>query len=503
MSTQTRELDYSFAGFSPSDEQRRICEAVAYGTGNLAISAVAGSGKTTTILLAVHFIPLGMSSIYVVFNKHNAISANEKFKKSGMAQIASTLHSLGYRNLMAGVRPALKLTENKYSSRVYDWAKNMRFSSDSERDTFVESVRNLIDGVRLKNVDFSKDSEIIRVAEQYGHYVDPDIIQAVRSLLDDGYREAIQTGRIDFTDMIWVPIHGNMTCKQFDFVLVDEAQDLNELQIEFVRRTIAPGGRSMFVGDRKQSIMGFAYSDTQSFVHILEAFNAELYPLTTCYRCPTTHIDAAALYAEMQPRDGAPEGEIISGKGSDFVIKEAQPGDLIIGRYTAPLVSLCLRFISNRIAAKVRGKDIGRGLASLARNVVGNANYEDFEMLYDNYLREQQRILKRKANAETAIERFMERAESLYILWAGSGCKTLPELLQYIDSIFSDDTAVIVLSTIHRAKGLEADRVYIYGAESLPAYRPYHTEEQKQQERNLHYVALTRAKKKMGLVSAD
>jgi DNA helicase-2/ATP-dependent DNA helicase PcrA len=72
--------------------------------------------------------------------------------------------------------------------------------------------------------------------------------------------------------------------------------------------------------------------------------------------------------------------------------------------------------------------------------------------------------------------------------------KTVKDVTDSIDSMFvKDKTEGIRLSSIHKAKGLEADRVYILHPEKLP-HPMAKTEEAQRQEWNLKYVAITRAK---------
>jgi ATP-dependent exoDNAse (exonuclease V) beta subunit len=73
-------------------------------------------------------------------------------------------------------------------------------------------------------------------------------------------------------------------------------------------------------------------------------------------------------------------------------------------------------------------------------------------------------------------------------------------LIEYIEQIFSDGESAINLCTIHRAKGLEADRVWIIDPKSLPHIWKGQKAWQKEQEDNLLYVALTRAKKQLFIV---
>ena len=63
----------------------------------------------------------------------------------------------------------------------------------------------------------------------------------------------------------------------------------------------------------------------------------------------------------------------------------------------------------------------------------------------------------------------------------------------------SDKQEAVLLSSIHRAKGLEAERVFLLFPDTLP--HPKATQEwAKAQEFNLKYVALTRAKKDLFFV---
>ena len=69
--------------------------------------------------------------------------------------------------------------------------------------------------------------------------------------------------------------------------------------------------------------------------------------------------------------------------------------------------------------------------------------------------------------------------------------ETLKERLQ---GLFADESAAVWLSSIHKAKGLESDRVFILRPDRIELKHKNMRGWQIEQERNLHYVALTRAK---------
>jgi superfamily I DNA/RNA helicase len=81
----------------------------------------------------------------------------------------------------------------------------------------------------------------------------------------------------------------------------------------------------------------------------------------------------------------------------------------------------------------------------------------------------------------------------------GENSRTIPELLRVIDDLFDERRAGVTLATIHKSKGLEADRVYWLNASQCPAQWAKQ-DWQKQQERNLCYVAATRAKRELVLI---
>ncbi|MBQ2866254.1 MAG: UvrD-helicase domain-containing protein [Clostridia bacterium] len=70
---------------------------------------------------------------------------------------------------------------------------------------------------------------------------------------------------------------------------------------------------------------------------------------------------------------------------------------------------------------------------------------------------------------------------------------------------YDADADAVTLMTIHSAKGLEFDNVFLCGAEEgiFPSYRSMESSEQMEEERRLCYVAMTRARKKLYITSAE
>ncbi|NJM00643.1 MAG: ATP-dependent helicase, partial [Synechococcaceae cyanobacterium SM2_3_2] len=287
-------------------------------------------------------------------------------------------------------------------------------------------------------------------------------------------------------------------------MLVDEAQDLSRAQLDLVLKLPSDTGRMVFVGDPQQAIFGFAGSDDQSWTRIQEAIYPTHFPLSITYRCPQSHVRLAKnLVPQIEAKDDAPKGEIHVIPPQD-IKKTTQPGDLILCRFTAPLVGLCLKLVIHHgIPAKVRGRDIGSLLTALVKEVS-----TQFPRSFISDLEEYVGIQTERYEQEgrdAAIESLNDRANALKACFDvfGRTHTSIPDFCQQIETLFDDEAPLsqhVILATIHRAKGDEADRVFLLKSDAMPATFLAEKEWQIQQERNLLYVALTRSKGSLYLV---
>ncbi len=281
-----------------------------------------------------------------------------------------------------------------------------------------------------------------------------------------------------------------------DGALVHNCQDLSAAQLDLVLKLRAPGGRMLFVGDPKQAVYGFAGADSESFERIIERTSATVLPLSICYRCPATHIKLAqAIVAEIEAKEDATEGivEDIKPNAVHEMIKE---GDLIISRCTAPVVKLCIELIAKRIPARVRGRDIGKALTTIVRDVAKHPefSFDKFGYYLEEYADIRLNKLKQKRNSEAQIESFSDRIQGIEVCYEAFNAKSLGDLQREIEALFSDSRSSVILSTVHRAKGLENERVFILEPDKLPLRWIGQQKWQLEQEFNVKYISLTRAK---------
>jgi DNA helicase-2/ATP-dependent DNA helicase PcrA len=502
--------------YAPSSYQAAIFDFVARGQGNIMSLAVAGAGKSTSLVSAVKIAAQSARHVLALaFNVEAKDALTEKL--AGTDVRVKTVHGHGYAAIgFTFGWKNVSVDEGKYRDLVDNYIAEFDVSqtlagddcSAEENKAIADNgypraaILKLIDLARLDLLDaHSREfgSELRRIARHHDVDVDPVLGQ----LVTDVVRLAMQWGaehprRVDFTDMVWLPTVRRLRPWTADWIFVDEAQDISKAHRELIRSSMKRDGRVLFVGDPKQAIYGFAGADADSFEAIIREFECTVLPLSVCYRCPTSVLDLAReIVPQIEARPGAPEGAVRSSS-TDAFIDDAQRGDMVLCRLNAPLLSLAFKLIGAGVSAAVRGRDIGKGLAKVI-DTCSRGGFARFGMELESWeSREKDQARARfGARSEDALaarlEAIEDQAECIRVILSSSGAKSAGALKDAIERLFADGDPAVVLSSVHRAKGLEATRVFIAKPERLgkawPNSRPWMVE----QERNLEYVAYTRA----------
>lgn len=484
-------------GFTPSTYQASIFDFILFGEGDGLVNAVAGSGKTTTLVQAAKL--LTQPALFVAFNKHIADTLAAKL--AGTPMIAKTIHSIGMACVLKQLGGTVKpVDDRKYRKLAKQTVWSFMRQPGQAQEEAVNTLTKLANFARLTLTDPTDRDALYAMIEHFGiECNDPAILRellaALPGVLKDGQRLAEREHVIDFTDMIYLPHVWNLQPPQMPWVFVDEAQDLNAAQRELVLRCRAEGGRMIFVGDPRQAIYGFAGADSDSFWTIQQRTGGKLLPLSICYRCPASHLDLAReIVPEIEARPNAPVG-ILEDVSENELADKLQAGDMILCRLTAPLVKQCIDLIMRRIPARVRGRDIGKQLTDVVRNVqlLTGYDWEQFGTFLDFYLSEQIGKLSQREGTESQIESLTDRVEAVRVCWQSFGAETANDLCAQIEGLFDDGRPYVLLSTVHRAKGLENGRVFILKPERMPLVFPRQRDWEATQEQNLRYVAFTRA----------
>ena len=281
----------------------------------------------------------------------------------------------------------------------------------------------------------------------------------------------------------------SQTSKSSAGLIAHNCQDLNKAQIELALSACKIGGRIIAVLDNFQAIYKFRGADESVLENLKTRLVPKELPLPICYRCPKKVVLAAQEFVpDIQPFDKAPEGEITNLSIHDLR-KTAQIGDYIISRYNAPLIKHCLNFLKHGVPANILGRDIGFNLLYLIKKSKKKTVRDFLKWLTKWEKQEKEKLLDKYPNAST--ESISDKVECLTNLCEDTS--TLDEVKKNIDKLFKDNEEknIVLFSSIHRIKGKETNRVFVL-ADTLNA--------SSQEELNLHYVAITRAKKHLYMV---
>lgn len=450
--------------------------------GNAIVEAVAGSGKSTTI---IHGMKKAKgSSVILVFNK----SIAEELKGKGVN--ARTFHSLVFGAVMQA-----KGQRNPDMNKLRDICrKQLSFDENKLYGTFAQKMVGLGRNMGIGCLVPDTTEEWVAIADH--HDLEPEHeeadfgegIEVARKLFD----LCINDPRVDFDDMLYFAVKDQIALPKFDFVFLDEAQDTNPIQRAIVRKVMRPGARLVAVGDPAQAIYGFRGASSDALESIAKEFNCSTLPLSITYRCPTSVVKYAQQWVpHIQARDNAPEGKV-THLGTKWEPSIFQDQDLVVCRKTAPLISMAFKLIRANVPVMVMGREIGQGLKTLVKKM--NAVDIDHlkERLSDFLEREVSKLDPEDDGPK--IEAISDKVESLLYLIDGlkEGRRTLHDLEAGIDWLFQNKDQAVIFATIHKSKGLEARRVFWLARSECPS-KWARKDWQKQQEDNLCYVAATRA----------
>lgn len=499
--------------FVPSKYQIDIFDHIQHGVGNLVIEAAAGAGKTSTLVHGINLIPEDKKILFCAFNKDIVKELKKKVGKKDNVDVR-TVHSLGYLMVQRNLnKEYIPINENKYRAHVYN-----NLSSYTSLNTYalgktvflkyIDNITKLIDFCRYNLA--STEKEALKLVHRHQLSLVGDEIDVALNVLKWG-KECLD--EVDYTDMVWLPniLYMKPYGLQYDFILGDEAQDFSIAQRELLLKCQKMGTRYIFCGDKNQSIYSFASASPDTFDKLKALPNTKTLPLSISYRCAKNIVKFAQNFVPTIEHNEVDEriGEVLFDVDLDTVTD----GDMILCRNNAPLMEIYNTLITNGKKCQIRGKDIGLNLVKLVESTnQDRLNLElskdgVFVRLYESLFNERDKMIIRSGldvttvMSSSLISSKLDMIHALEVL--SNDVTTSKELIEKIKSVFSDKKIEgISLSTIHKAKGLEANNVYI-ACNSLMPSKSATQDWEIEQEHNLMYVAYTRAKNKLGFLNED
>lgn len=510
---------------TPSAYQQAILDDLRAGVQAITVNATAGSGKSTLLEMiarALQDLLQGGERVgFLSFNTHIV----KPLRKIIPAEYdVRTFNSLGHLIVKQNVQ-GVKFEPRKYEKLTASIVDATGLPSPAAR----RELRERLDACLQLHVGHALglDISVTEWADVMGS-VDAPILGAEDALhtltlriLRHGLKALQDLKEASFLDQTLAPsVFGWHLAQPYDVLLVDELQDLSVAGLNLFRAATHEASRVIGVGDRDQMLYAFNGADEHSMDRFTALFRAVERPLSITYRCPGRHVELARPFTTaIEAAPGAPGG-FLDDLTSDEFTRLARPGDLVLCRTNAPLVEACYALVAAGVPATVRGRDVARSLIAFARDaatfdghkpqrdrVKDSLRLDDFmehlnafaEHLHAKYLREAEASGK---DADLRIAGLADRVSTLALVLDQSQAGTLGDLTDAIRLLFDGDPdRSVLLSTIHGAKGLEADRVFILRPELLP-FPAARTPQAVNAERCAQFVAYTRAKKALYFVDA-
>ncbi len=520
---------------------------------HLIIEARAGTGKTTTLVEGLKVIigrknlsfkddpsitpsiqqaaiweamsrpPMPVSVCFVAFSKPIATELQRRVPKDVDAM---TMHSMGLKAVIQSFDLGGQNIVNNF--RVGDIIAEIlgRDIHDIRRKDFelLKATEKLVNLCKMNLIEFGGDAYVDHELSKLASHYDVELNDYASRVFDlvpkvlERCKDVARDGCIDYADMIWLPIVLNLHVQRYDLLLVDEAQDLNRCQQALAMKA---GRRLILCGDPKQAIYGFAGADSKSMERMQELLGGnvgspdadkrgcQVLPLTVTYRCGKTIVKEAQKYVpDIEAHESNSEGFVrtalmkgIRGKlPCNGYREDVADGDMILCRVNAPLISECFKFLGDGRKANIQGRDVGAGLISTIKRICkplepAGVSIPTLMQGLSNWLHAETQKEQAKRNPnENRLIALQDRYDCIVCFMEGR--ETVEGVITKIEGIFTDDKENdgIKLSSVHKAKGLEASRVFLLQPEGAGIPHPMAKSAwQVEQEYNLLYVAITRA----------
>lgn len=291
-------------------------------------------------------------------------------------------------------------------------------------------------------------------------------------------------GTIEFTDMLSLGL-ASVKKPIYQLGFVDESQDISRCAYNLMIKLCE---HVVFCGDKNQAINAFAGASEEMYDNIANVCDAVL-PLKMTLRCPPFICDMANT---IRP------GGIIKGPNTEDGVHETidynslpeklsgcKPHKtLIVSRTNAAVISCALLLHRSNVPCRIIDKD----LADEVRFFFQSFHTHDLRSLRDKIDAYEARGVKSK----NLLWAQMCSDKATYARELLSAVSSWTQLLELIKDTFEKHHDGYPLSSIHKAKGLEGENIFILNPPVELAIAMGHPIA-KEQEINLHFVAITRS----------
>ena len=520
---------------------------------NIIVKALAGTGKSTLICLLTE--ETNTSDIYVAFNSSIAEEFSRKINNPKTK--VKTLHSLGLAIMNSNLSESTSKggigSRNTSSSgatldnfKIHKIIDELIYETFGKYDKFEHKIFIKDNYVQLYNLcrltctNMSNDSEVEKLVEDYNLFVDysgndfssplvSTMVTWLEQIDEKSIEEFNNTRTIDFTDMLYITYKklssGEWKVPYYNYytnIYIDEAQDLSTIQLLMLKFIKRKGGRYIFVLDENQAIYSFAGGNAKSCALIPKLYAPiKEFDLPINYRCPTSHLAKVNrdFSIPIQPRPDAPIGSIKT-IDKEEIKKYVHAGDLVVSRKNKWLSDVILDLAIHGIPIYMEDKEMVEQIKKLVSSQKAASLYElknKLEKIIKKYNVQLEKIVKKETekaeedtkkmidvsdtNSRIDNINFIKSILSYYSSQPQNKYDKPDDFIKYIDILLNTKmpSNCVRVCSVHKAKGLEAPQTFVLNEAKVCTDRR-NSWEQNEQEKNLSYISITRAKENLFLV---
>ena len=520
---------------------------------NIIVKALAGTGKSTLICLLTE--ETNTSDIYVAFNSSIAEEFSRKINNPKTK--VKTLHSLGLAIMNSNLSESSSKggigSRNSSSGgatldnfKIHKIIDELIYETFGKYDKFEHKIFIKDNYVQLYNLcrltctNMSSESEVEKLVEDYNLFVDysgndfssplvSTMVEWLEEIDEKSIKEFNNTRTIDFTDMLYITYKklysGEWKVPYYNYytnIYIDEAQDLSTIQLLMLKFIKRKGGRYIFVLDENQAIYSFAGGNAKSCALIPKLYAPiKEFDLPINYRCPTSHLAKVNrdFGIPIQPRPDAPIGSIKT-IDKEEIKKYVHAGDLVISRKNKWLSDVILDLAIHGIPIYMEDKEMVEQIKKLVSSQKAASLYElknKLEKIIKKYNVQLEKIVKKETekaeedtkkmidvsdtNSRIDNINFIKSILSYYSSQPQNKYDKPDDFIRYIDVLLNTKmpSNCVRVCSVHKAKGLEAPQTFVLNEAKVCTDRR-NSWEQNEQEKNLSYISITRAKENLFLV---
>lgn len=466
-------------------------------TGNIKINAVAGSGKTTTVIEYARTRPATSKILYLAFNKSVKLEATKKFADKELRNVkVETAHSLAYRYIV--FKNAYKVKSQGYKTNEIAELLNLKGNGEKHTEYVIANHIN-------KFITFFCNSDKHKVQDL--NYLETITDEKAKTFVISFYDYIVSQSRLLLSKMDKgeIEITHDFYLKKFqlsnpklnyDYILFDEGQDASPAMLDVFFNQKAT---KVIVGDTHQQIYGWRFA-----VNSLEKADFKTYNLSTSFRFSQDIANLAMEVLKFKNHLNEYQTIPITGKGNSKEIKTKA----VLARTNLGLLLKAIEYITEK--KKVKHIYFEGNINSYTYADEGASLYDVLNLYNAKHYLIKDKLIKAMKDIDE-LEDYIEKTEDVQLAMMVEIVREygnkIPDIIKAIKEkhVENDDKekAEMIFSTVHRCKGMEYDAIQLVN-DFISEEKLIKLKESKKteginvtklnEEINLLYVAVTRTK---------